>query len=147
MIVKQALSGVEHVRFAESQVVAEMAQHVLEVIPARFVRADILRRVDRIEGDAELFNGSRNAVSMDVRQDDKLEPAFQVTERVGRIRERGPMRQSFRKVIIEPRAGRKPKCRASPRCTSARTSGYSAWETPARPPLLREHKPRAQHRG
>jgi len=59
-------------RTEKDQVIAKMAQHILEIAPVRLVRSDILGRIDRIEGHAQLAVGSGEPGAVNVRQDDQL---------------------------------------------------------------------------
>ena len=61
MVVKQALGGVQDVLFLQPEVSLQVSQQVFEVGVVRFIGADVLRRVDRVEFNTQLaIRGARS---------------------------------------------------------------------------------------
>src|SRR5262249_31231738 len=66
-------------------------QHVREVPLARLVGPNVFRGEDGVESDAEPGVADREALVVDVRENDQLVVLLKVGERLGRIRRRWPV--------------------------------------------------------
>lgn len=78
MVVMQALRRVQDIGLADTELGIEMREQEGEVARIRLVGADILGRIDRVEGDAELAVAGGEAGTVDIRQDDELEVALEI---------------------------------------------------------------------
>src|SRR5262245_34074272 len=66
MVVMQALGRMQDLGFANGQVRFEMLEQISEIAGVGLVGADILGRVDGIEGDAELLVAGGEAHAIDI---------------------------------------------------------------------------------
>ena len=89
VVVEQALRGVQDLTLMDPERL-ELGEHVLEIAARGLVRAAVLGRVDRIEFDLKLFVARREALVVDVRQNDQLVVPLQVLKGARGIGERRP---------------------------------------------------------
>ena len=87
MVVEEALGRVQDVLLRDA-VAGELLQHVFEIARRGLVGADVFRREDGVELDAQLLVGEGEAVVVDVRQDDQLVVLLQILEGLGGVAER-----------------------------------------------------------
>ncbi len=95
--------------------VVQLREHVVEVARRRLVGADVLGGVDAVEGDAELFVAGREALVVDVGEDEEPVMLLEVAKRLGRIGEGRPVPD--RAAIghaFAPACGRAPFLREPP---------------------------------
>ncbi len=90
VVVEQALRGMQDLTLMDPERL-ELSEHVLEIAARGLVRAAVLGRVDRIEFDLKLFVACREALVVDVRQNDQLVMPLQILKSARGIGERRPV--------------------------------------------------------
>ncbi len=90
VVMEHAFGGVQdHV--LPDPALGKPRQHVFEIAQARLVGADVLRRVDRVEVDAELPVAEAEILVVDVRQDHQLVVLLEIGQRARRVGKRRPV--------------------------------------------------------
>jgi hypothetical protein len=113
MIVNEALRRVQNFVPVDPEVCLEMLQEIGEIARIRLVGPDVFRRVNRVEGYAELLVAGGETLAIDVREDDQLVVPLEIGQGLGGVGEGRPIRNGSTETVVQLRMDAAPQTLAS----------------------------------